>query len=75
MITFTANCPVCDEDVQARDMSFEATTVELDACKCIRDLGGLSFDVKKSTAYSWAVDRHSEGLRHRDGLVIFGGAR
>jgi hypothetical protein len=75
-ITFSVLCPQCSEAVaEATDLGFTATTVDIKCCSTCRKAGYLAYTVRKTAAYRLAdkLDR-SEGLRHRDGLVVFGGS-
>lgn len=70
--TMRVTCPLCvTETTVAEAFTFEATTVEVVPCEtCKRRFGVVSVSVRKSRAMELSVPE--TGLRHRDGLVVFG---
>jgi hypothetical protein len=79
--TFPVQCPCGDRYGfgVAVDAGFSATTVEVKPTQCERCQGAgvVSLTVRKTAAYALATvyDNSVEGLRHKDGLVVFGGGR
>lgn len=74
MHTFTAICPCgCGDTVTATDEGFHATTVRVELCPTQRATAPAFIagaDIRKSAV----VQAVAPTLRHRDGLVTFGGA-
>lgn len=72
---FSVLCPQCHNAVaEATDAGFSATTVDVKCCASCRKQGYLSYTLRKTAAYRLADQLDATPvLRHRDGLVVFGG--
>lgn len=73
--TFSITCPCgCGSVVEASSKGFSATSCEVVACESLRKDGIVSTTIRKTEAYSLFVSDEAI-LRHKDGLVSFGGGR
>ncbi len=75
------HCPIteeCEGIVGVDTGDFNATEVTIDLCPVcqtgLAKIGGLSYQVPKSALFRMEqVEARSTVVRHRDGLVTFGG--